>query len=118
MKEGTVAPRLALPCDPSVCPEFGRAACLSRRGVLRVGEPCVRGFQLARQPRVVVGQPRGVAPEAIDHRDEQLHLLFEPVDRLDINPRHYCFCQRVLLENSGAGAAPPRAAARYRRSAP
>jgi hypothetical protein len=46
MKEGTVAPRLALPRDPSVCPGFGRAACLSRRGVLRVGGLGVFGLGL------------------------------------------------------------------------
>src|SRR4029079_9321641 len=54
-------------------------------GVLGGHEARVRGLELAREASVVVGQPPGVALQTVDHRHEQLDLLFEAIDGLDVD---------------------------------
>src|SRR5438045_8213467 len=55
--------------------------------------------ELARQPRVLVRRARLFGAEPIDDADEQLDLLFEAIDRLEIDAAYCNLCQFELLSD-------------------
>src|SRR4051794_35632213 len=52
---------------------------------LGFGEPCVGHIELAREPLIFLRQPGLVAAEPLDHADELPDLLFETINRFEIN---------------------------------
>src|SRR3954453_17504031 len=54
-------------------------------GAFRFGQPGARRIELSREPRVLFGHARAVPPKPLDPSNQQLELLFQTVDRFEID---------------------------------